>query len=156
MCQLVHHERRPEPVLEDADAVVVLDRFAARPGHLLVIAKDHVEDLTDLGYERYASLHRVVYDACQAVEAALHPVRVFTAALGAPKAVPMSFPHFHLHVIPIFETDERSRPARVFSWADGVTIYDDEEALEMTRRIRASWPNAGRNRPNPVERAPSN
>jgi diadenosine tetraphosphate (Ap4A) HIT family hydrolase len=140
MCALAEGLGGLTPIYETSDAVVVLDRFGARRGHLMVIAKRHVEDISDLGVERYLRFQRLAFDATQAVEKALSPRRVFLASLGAPQAVPMSFPHFHIHVIPLYEDDERTRPARVFSWQDGVVIYEDSQAEQLTAELRRAWP----------------
>ena len=140
MCLLAEKRSAPAPVYEDDQIVVVLDRFAAREGHLLVIARDHVEGLTELGWDKYSALQRVAFDAARAIEAVLTPRRFYVAALGAPQAVPMSFPHFHLHVIPLFEADDSARPARVFSWTDGVVVYEDHEACELADKLRRAWP----------------
>jgi histidine triad (HIT) family protein len=141
LCALVRRAREAlELVAESADGVVLLDRFGSRPGHCLVIAKRHVEDTTALGWPVYAELQRLAYGACSALERALAPRRTFVAVLGASEELPMSFPHFHVHVLPVFESDERARPAHVFSWSSGVLVYDDEEARELAARLRAAWP----------------
>jgi diadenosine tetraphosphate (Ap4A) HIT family hydrolase len=140
MCLLAEKRGVPAPVYEDDHALVILDRFASREGHLLVIARDHIEGLTELGWEKYSHLQRVAFDAARAIEGVLTPRRFFLAALGAPQAVPMSFPHFHLHVIPLFEADDSTRPARVFSWTDGVVVYEDHEAEELANKLRRAWP----------------
>lgn len=140
MCALVEGRGTPAPLFENDEAIVVLDRFGAREGHLLLIVREHLEHVTDLGRERHRRVFDLCYDACEALQRALSPTRVFVAALGAPKAVPMSFPHFHVHLIPLFEEDERTRPARVFSWTDGVVTYDEEQAQKLAERICSAWP----------------
>lgn len=139
MCALASGQTHPGPIRETEHALVVLDRFAARPGHLLIVLREHHENVTQLGVELYLHLQRLAFDATRVLESELGPTRVYIAALGAPNAVTMSFPHVHLHVIPLFERDESTRPARVFSWTDGVVLYDDEEAHELATRLRATW-----------------
>ncbi|HEX5098724.1 MAG TPA: hypothetical protein VFV94_04460 [Polyangiaceae bacterium] len=60
--------------------------------------------------------------------------------LGASAQLPMSFPHFHVHVLPVYETGDGARPAHVFSWSAGVLVYEDAEAGELARTLRAAWP----------------
>lgn len=139
MCRLAAGAAVPEPIFETRELSVVLDRFGSREGHLLVISKRHVEDLSDLGAEEYLRAQRLAFDASQVLTRALAPKRTFIAALGAPRQVPMSFPHFHLHVIPIYEDDERARPARVFSWTEGVVVYSDDEARALSKKLRETW-----------------
>ena len=141
MCALVRRARESAELLaENADGVVLLDRFGSRPGHAIVIARRHVEDTTALGWPVYAELQRLAYQTCAALERTLAPARTFVAVLGASAQLPMSFPHFHVHVLPLYETGEGARPAHVFSWSAGVLVYEDEEARELAARLRAAWP----------------
>jgi diadenosine tetraphosphate (Ap4A) HIT family hydrolase len=55
----------------------------------------------------------------------------------------MTYSHYHMHVIPVYETDERARPARVLSWSEGVVMYDDAEAREVSGSLARHWPGAG-------------
>jgi diadenosine tetraphosphate (Ap4A) HIT family hydrolase len=140
MCALVARAASaPELVRETPHGVVLLDRFGTREGHLMIISRLHVEDTLQLGWDVYQELQRLAYDGAQAVTRLLSPVRVFIAVLGASAALPMSFPHFHIHVLPVFDSDERARPAHVFSWSAGVLVYEDEEAAQLAQRLRATW-----------------
>jgi diadenosine tetraphosphate (Ap4A) HIT family hydrolase len=141
MCALVERARESAELLAESErGVALLDRFGSRPGHAIVIAREHVEETTKLGWSTYAELQRLAYDAATALERALAPARTFVAVLGASAQLPMSFPHFHIHVLPVYETGEGARPAHVFSWSAGVLVYDDEEARELAARLRAAWP----------------
>ncbi len=140
MCALAHGGAELPYVAQNEHAVVLLDRFACRVGHLLIIPKRHVERLSDLPWEVFVDVQRLAYEAAVAIDASLRPARVFTATLGAAVDLPMTYAHHHVHVIPVYETDERARPARVLSWTEGVIVYDDAEALELTHSLRASWP----------------
>lgn len=141
MCALVKRAKgSPELLAESERGVVLLDRFGSRPGHAIVIAREHVEETTKLGWPAYAELQRLAYDAATALERALEPARTFVAVLGASAQLPMSFPHFHIHVLPVYETGEGARPAHVFSWSAGVLVYEDDEAQDLAARLRAAWP----------------
>ncbi len=142
MCALTRGPCAPPVIAESLHGVVLLDRFACRYGHLMVIAKQHVERASELPWEVYSDLQRLVFEATHAVEACFQPARVFTATLGAAVELPMTYAHYHVHVIPVAETDERARPARVLSWSEGVVLYEDEEAEQMRRTLLASWPRA--------------
>ena len=146
MCALARGRHAPPVIAESAHGVVLLDRFACRYGHLMVIAKQHVERASELPWEVFCDLQRLVFEATHAVEACFQPARVFTATLGAAVELPMTYAHYHVHVIPVAETDERARPARVLSWSEGVVVYQDDEAEQMRRTVVASWPRAARER----------
>ena len=140
MCALAQGHADLPFVAESARAVVLLDRFACRYGHLMVIPRLHEEHLSRLPWDVFHDVQRLTYEAAQAIDASLKPARVFTATLGATVELPMTYSHYHMHVIPVFDTDERARPARVLSWSEGVVIYDDAEAAELCRKLSQHWP----------------
>jgi diadenosine tetraphosphate (Ap4A) HIT family hydrolase len=139
LCALAHGKAQPQPLVETKHAVVLLDRFARRIGHLLVITKVHLEDVLDVDWETHREVQRLVFEARRALCRALSPVQVYACTLGATAHVPMSFAHHHTHVIPVFERDERARPARVLSWSEGVVMYSLAEAEDLRRKILDNW-----------------
>ena len=140
MCALANGGAGSLLVAQSEHGVVLLDRFACRYGHLMVVAKAHVERATALDWAVFADLQRLVFDATGAIEACFKPARVFTATLGAAVELPQTYSHYHVHVIPVAETDERARPARVLSWSEGVVVYDDGEADGICRELSLAWP----------------
>jgi diadenosine tetraphosphate (Ap4A) HIT family hydrolase len=140
MCALAEQRDAALVLKDDPCGSVVLDRFGNRAGHLLVISKRHTEHVTQLSWHEYSALQRLAYEASQALERVLAPRRVYIAALGSSEALPMTFSHFHLHVVPVLEDDERPRPAQVFSWSEGVVTYEPEQAQELVSGLRRAWP----------------
>jgi hypothetical protein len=65
---------------------------------------------------------------------------VYTAALGSSSELPMTYAHFHLHVVPVLDEGESARPAQVFSWSSGVVSYTETEAKELVSELRRAWP----------------
>ena len=143
MCRLAHPSQSHQRVAESEHGVVVLSGFAATEGHLLVIARSHVEQVSDIAWPVYNDLQRLVWEATRTVEAVLGPERVYTAAFGSSAKLSMSFPHYHVHVAPVYATDERARPAHVFSWSSGVLSYDQGDAEAMVHRLRKNWCESG-------------
>jgi histidine triad (HIT) family protein len=140
MCALVDGGAAPPPIVENRHALVLLDRFACRYGHVMVIPKKHVERISDLDWEVFSDVQRLAFEASRAVDVCFEPARVFTATLGAAVELPMTYSHYHVHVIPVQDTDERARPARVLSWSEGVVVYDDDEAARIHQRLTDCWP----------------
>lgn len=140
MCALVRRARESSELLAESEhGVALLDRFGSRVGHVIIVSRRHVEDTAELSWEAYSDLQRLAYDASGVLRTTLGPARIFIAILGASSELPMSFPHFHIHALPVYDTDERARPAFVFSWSAGVLVYSDEEARELSTRLRAAW-----------------
>lgn len=128
---------------ESEHGVAVLDRLAATRGHCIVISKRHVERFGDFTREEYLDLQGLTLDVTSRIEAALEPTRIYVASLGSPTAQRTTFPHVHFHLVPIFGTDDRFRPARVFTWQEGVWIYDDAEAEALAGALQAGAPTNG-------------
>lgn len=121
-------------------AIAMMDRFAARPGHAVVVLRRHVESIADIPWDEYAAVQRLAWEASRALTAALSPVRVYVAALGATRRIATSFPHHHVHVIPLSDGGESDRPAQVLTWSNGVHVYEPGERAAWAERIRAAWP----------------
>jgi len=151
MCALANGGGGSMLLAESAHGAVVLDRFGCRYGHLMVVGKRHIERASALSWEIYADLQRLVYEATCVIDACFEPARVFTATLGAAVELPQTYSHYHVHVIPVNETDERARPARVLSWSEGVVVYDDSEADEICRGLRQAWPGSSQLRAQSTE-----
>jgi diadenosine tetraphosphate (Ap4A) HIT family hydrolase len=143
MCALAAGRAELPFVAQNRHAVALLDRFAYRYGHLMVIPRVHVERLSELPWEIFSDVQRLTFEAAGAIDACLKPARVFTATLGAPADLPMTYAHYHVHVIPVYETDERARPARVLSWTEGLMMYDDVAARDVSCQLARHWPAAG-------------
>jgi diadenosine tetraphosphate (Ap4A) HIT family hydrolase len=115
-----------------------------------VVVRGHVERITDLPLATHLEVQRIVWEANMTLEKVFTPRRIYTATLGSPSSASldppaMSFPHLHVHVIPIHEDGESARPAAVFSWTAGVWLYDEGEAEELARMLHAAWiPSRGR------------
>jgi histidine triad (HIT) family protein len=145
MCAVAaRHGADLEVLAESEAAVAALDRFATRPGHVLVVLRRHVERVVELPWAEYAEVQRLSWEAARALEEALRPKRVYVAALGSAERRAISFPHHHVHVVPLPHGDERDRPAEVFTWARGVALYEPGEAGAMAEALRRAWP-AGAN-----------
>jgi diadenosine tetraphosphate (Ap4A) HIT family hydrolase len=148
MCELATSGDDPRGgslrVREDEHAVVVVDRYASTRGNLLVVLRKHVERITDLPLATHLEVQRLVFEAHATLERLLSPRRIYTATLGSPSAPAtdppaMSFPHLHVHVIPVHDDGESARPAVVFSWSAGVWLYDEGEAEQIAGDLRAAW-----------------
>lgn len=141
MCELASGSRDAALTIHrDELATVLLDRFAAAPGHLLIVLAAHVEHVARVPLEAYLHTQHLAWRACRALEITFSPRRTFVASFGSSSPLPTSFPHFHLHVVPIAEDGENARPAKVFSWAEGVWVFEsDEEAEALVARLRAAW-----------------
>jgi diadenosine tetraphosphate (Ap4A) HIT family hydrolase len=144
MCGMAAGHPADLEILADRPAAVaVLDRLCNRRGHTLVILRRHAESIADLPWSEYAAVQRLAWEAARALDRVLRPKRVFVAALGSATRLTMSFPHHHVHVLPLYDGGEMDRPSEVLTWRHGVGLYTPEEARELAGALRAAWPGEG-------------
>ncbi len=114
---------------------VLLARYAVRRGHALVLIDQHVTRFADVDDAAWAEATALALSTARRIERALSPVRCYVASLGSVEPdVPMSSPHLHLHVVPIYEPDDK--PSRVLTWAHGVIALSDAELAELAALLR--------------------
>lgn len=128
------------PLARNGAAMAFLDRFAARPGHVVVVLRRHVESIAELPWDEYAAVQRLAWEVSCALEKVLSPKRIYVASLGATRRIATSFPHHHVHVIPLADGGEVDRPAEVLTWSHGIFVYEEGEAEAWRERLRAAWP----------------
>ncbi len=138
MCALAARALTPGLFVRESEhAVCVLDAYAARPRHLLVVAKRHLTTLREVPWEVHADLSRLAWEGARVLEAR-GAKRVYIAQLGSPVDLPTSYAHAHVHVVPVDEVDERARPAVVFSWSSGVVVYEPGEGERLAAELGAA------------------
>ncbi len=138
-CTMCNALQSTEPIAANEHAVAIFDRYASRPGHVLVVLRRHEEKLTALSWPEYEALHRLAWQLCHAIEVTHAPVRIFVASLGSAQPLATSFPHIHLHVVPLSDGGEVDRPANVFTWAHGMYVFESaSEERELAATLRAA------------------
>jgi diadenosine tetraphosphate (Ap4A) HIT family hydrolase len=119
--------RSGDIVFEDARTLVILHEDWSPRGHAMVVAKQHVENASDLDPTHWAHLTAVWQRA----------ERVLLEATGAARAIILKLgiltPHLHLHIYPASAADDR---AAVFAMIDGQRREARDEAF--VARVRTA------------------
>ena len=101
-CRIINGELPARVVKETEDAIAFLDIDPIQKGHVLVLPKRHVPDLTDMTREE----NMVVMSVCQDV---MHSIRRYYSAesitIMQNNGACMDVPHVHFHIIPRFSGD---------------------------------------------------
>ena len=127
-CAIVAGERAAPRVMETSDVVAFLDHRPVFKGHVLVVTRRHVEQLTDLPDALVVPLLTATRVLAGAVREALGAQGSFVAMNNV---VSQSVPHLHIHVVPRTKGDG----LRGFFWPR--TRYADEaEAQSYADRLR--------------------
>jgi len=140
-------------VAENAHAVATLSRYALRRGHLLIVLREHAERFSEITRAAYLGMQDLAFRGAQALERTLEPTRVFVAAFGSPVPLPMTFPHHHLHVVPVYGRDDSDRPSSVFTWQWGVHRDTNAGTRALGELLREEL-NARAPRPRPSRAKP--
>ncbi|MCU0898554.1 MAG: HIT family protein [Burkholderiales bacterium] len=103
-CKIVERKIPASVVYEDGETIAFMDIGAVNPGHTLVVAKPHVENVFGLDDALAARLAQTTARVARAVQWAFQPpgMSVYQAN-GAPAG--QTVMHYHVHVVPRWEND---------------------------------------------------
>jgi diadenosine tetraphosphate (Ap4A) HIT family hydrolase len=116
-----------EIVFENDAAWVIVHPDWSPRGHLMVVAKTHVENASALAEEEWLRIAAVWHRAEKAVLQATGAERAMILKLGIVTA------HLHVHIYPVAATASREE---VFAAFDGKLRASQDEALVTNLRAR--------------------
>jgi diadenosine tetraphosphate (Ap4A) HIT family hydrolase len=122
---------------ETQHCIAFLPQYARQWGHVMILFREHLTSYRDLSDEQWASANALALKAAQAAEKVLHPVRCYIASLGAAVEHPMTFPHLHLHMVPVYSTTDT--PSSIFTTRDGVLTAETHEWAALHKELREAW-----------------
>jgi len=128
-CELCHNlPNTGDVVFEDESTFVVLHNDWSIRGHAMIVAKRHVENLSDLGEDEWLRFARVWQRAERVLIELTNADRVIALKLG------LKTPHLHVHLYPVKEDATRDD---VFSIINVQTQVPRDEALvlDTARRL---------------------
>lgn len=129
-CKIIDGQIPSTTVYEDADFKAILDISPANKGHIIVLAKEHVENIFELKEELAAKVFPVVSKLATAVKKALNCDGINILQNNGTAAGQTVF-HLHVHIIPRYEGDNE-----ILTW--NTKSYGDGEALKLVEEIKAN------------------
>src|SRR5437879_3368875 len=108
-CAIVSGQAPAHRVYEDEHAVAFMDINPATDGHTLVVPREHVRDLWDIGEERAEQLMAATVRVAARIRSALKPDGMNVMHATGAAAFQTVF-HFHFHVIPRYFNDPIKLP----------------------------------------------
>ena len=103
-CKIVAKAIPASVVYEDGDALAFMDLGQVNPGHVLVAAKVHAENLYALQDPQAAAVFRAAARVARAIRAAFSPEGLSVYQANGKPAGQTVF-HFHIHLVPRHEGD---------------------------------------------------
>lgn len=119
------------PLAELENSNLILFKEQSHPGRVIVAAKQHVDDISDLSEEEALAYLADVRRVAAALHKAFAPQKINFGAYGD------LMHHLHFHLVPKYENDE-------FEWGDvfamnpGRTALTAEEYDAMGKKILAA------------------
>ena len=98
-CRIVAKELPAAVVHEDAATLAFMDLGQVNPGHVLVAAKAHVENLYELDEVLAAALSRTALRVARAIREAFRPEGLSVYQANGQAAWQSVF-HYHVHLVP--------------------------------------------------------
>jgi histidine triad (HIT) family protein len=139
MCAI--RDRRVGPVhavYEDDAMLVMLPRYVRRWGHAMVMPKLHVVSYAEVEPAVWLEACRLALVTARVIESVMRPRRCYVASTGSSAGeLTQTSRHLHVHVIPLYEPDDK--PADIFSWSDGVYVGEPDEWEALAASYRDAW-----------------
>jgi histidine triad (HIT) family protein len=103
-CKIVAKQIPASMVYEDEAALAFMDLGQVNPGHVLVAAKAHAENVYELDEAQAAAVFRAAAKVARAVRDAFGPQGLSIYQANGSAAGQTVF-HFHMHLVPRHEND---------------------------------------------------
>ena len=105
-CRIIEGSLPSSKVYEDEQAVAFMDIMPVNPGHVLVVPKKHVRELSELDEDTGAHLFRVAMRIEKALRASGLQCEGTNLLQNNGREAWQEVMHVHLHVIPRFRGDK--------------------------------------------------
>lgn len=125
-------------VFEDDELLVMLPRYVRRWGHIVLMPRAHVVSYAEVDAGLWARVDAAALRAARMLERIRAPRKIYVASTGSSAGeLLQSSMHLHIHVIPIFDSDDR--PADIFSWQAGVYVAEADEWEALRAEYAVEW-----------------
>lgn len=126
-CKIIKKEIPAEIVYEDENSLVFLDITPINPGHVLLVPKQHYENLYDLPDALFAKMAPIIKKLAIAVKKGMNADGINIGMNNERPAGQLVF-HAHFHIMPRFSNDGHRH------WHGAP--YKDGEAPEVAEKIK--------------------
>ncbi|PLX26075.1 HIT family protein [Candidatus Parcubacteria bacterium] len=126
-CKIIAGEVPSDKVYEDEDTLAFLDINPVKPGHTLVVPKQHFANLEEITDEQLAKVMSTVKKVGESIKNGLG-VEGYNVTENNDPIAGQVIPHIHFHIIPRKEDDG------IKLWPG--TPYEEGEDQEILSKIR--------------------
>jgi histidine triad (HIT) family protein len=129
-CKIVQRKSPAAVVLENKKVLAIMDLYPAAPGHVLVLPRQHIENIYVMLEETGAGIMAAAVTISRAIHRQLKPAGInLVQANGA--IAGQTINHFHLHIVPRYIDDTVE-----IKFGHGVVPADIRELEQTASMIR--------------------
>ncbi len=103
-CKIIKGDIPSATIYENEEFKVILDRFPSNLGHVLVLPKQHIENIFEMPEQIAAEIFKLVTKVAPIVKEQLNCDGINIIQNNG-EAAGQSVPHFHIHIIPRHKKD---------------------------------------------------
>jgi len=134
-CRIASGKAPASIVYEDATVLAFMDLNPANVGHILVVPKEHLENIYEAPEKVLAEMFSVVKKVSAAVKKTVGAEGISILQLNG-RAAGQSVMHFHVHIIPRFRGDPISTAIGAMIGHQGFEKPERRNLDETARKIR--------------------
>lgn len=127
-CKIIKGEIPSNTVYEDDNFKAILDIAPANKGHVIVLTKEHIENVFELEDDFAQKIFPIVAKIARAVKKTLRCDGVNILQNNGTAAGQTVF-HLHIHIIPRYENDNE-----LLTWE--AKSYEDGEASKLVEELQ--------------------
>jgi histidine triad (HIT) family protein len=131
-CKIVNGQAPAHRIREDEHTVVIMDAFPASEGHVLILTREHYENIHEVPRETLCAVAAMSKRVACAIRETLNPDAIGVYQLNG-RAAGQTISHYHMHLIPRHEGQVRS--------VHGHDRAEDEQLAELAKRLRKALEN---------------
>ena len=137
-CEIMNGNIKARKIYETEYSIAILDAFPLKDGHSLIVSKSHKPKIQDLRLIENRDIFDVLHLLTGKIEKAMNCNSSLVGVHNGRDAG-QDIPHFHIHIIPIAESDERISIHSLFGRQGNTQGSDlDEQWRKISKEIQRS------------------
>ncbi|HYG51937.1 MAG TPA: HIT family protein [Flavobacteriales bacterium] len=118
-------------------ATVVLTEYPRTWGQTMVVLNRHVCSVSETSTAEWQEMTTYIKKTTAILEKTLSPLRCYVAGLGSIENLPMTCPHLHFNILPIYNSNDK--PDKIFTWKHGLYDGTEDEWKNLHVQLTQLW-----------------
>ena len=116
-CEIIIGKIKARKLYETEHSIAILDAFPLKDGHSLIISKSHKPKIQDLSLTENREIFDTMHLLTEKIEKSMN-CNSSLIGIHNGKDAGQEIPHFHIHVIPVAESNEKISIHSLFGKGD--------------------------------------